>query len=87
MISDITKFKEILDGRVKTLHPKIHASLLYDRKNTKHIETFKNLKFPSIDYVIVNLYPFDQTINKKVKSINFGDKTHKPILAVRICLL
>ena len=62
LVSDLTKFKEILDGRVKTLHPKIHASILHDRKNKYHIHTFKELNFPIIDFVIVNLYPFEKLI-------------------------
>ena len=66
-ISSLTKFKEILDGRVKTLHPKIHASLLFNRKNSQHLATFKKLNFPVIDYVIVNLYPFEKTIKKTAK--------------------
>ena len=61
LVSDLTNFKEILDGRVKTLHPKIHASLLYDRTNPSHIKTFNKLDFPSIDFVIINLYPFKET--------------------------
>ena len=48
-ISSITKFPEILDGRVKTLHPKIHSSLLFNREKTNHIKTFENLNFPKID--------------------------------------
>tara|TARA_Y100000590_G_scaffold457263_1_gene609537 strand:- start:433 stop:1950 length:1518 start_codon:yes stop_codon:yes gene_type:complete len=63
-ISNITKFKEILDGRVKTLHPKIHASILFKRKNKKQSSFFKKLKVPEINFVIVNLYPF----NKFIKS-------------------
>ena len=54
------QFNEILDGRVKTLHPKIHASILHDRKNKHHINSFKKLNFPIIDFVIVNLYPFEK---------------------------
>ena len=64
-ISSHTGFKEILDGRVKTLHPNIHASLLYDRNNKSHSKIFKKLNFPKIDFVIVNLYPFKNFINKK----------------------
>src|SRR5210317_1075289 len=45
-ISNLTKFKEILDGRVKTLNPKLHASILYKRKNPKHEKVFKKLNFP-----------------------------------------
>ena len=63
-VSDFTKFEEILDGRVKTLHPLIHASLLFDRNNKKHINKFKNLHFPIIDFVIVNLYPFEERVKK-----------------------
>ena len=66
-VSSLTKFKEILDGRIKTLHPKIHASLLYKRSNKEHIKIFKSLSFPIIDYVIVNLYPFQKN-DKKNKS-------------------
>ena len=62
LVSDLTKFKEILDGRVKTLNPKIHASILHDRKNKYHVNTFKKLNFPIIDFVIVNLYPFKKVI-------------------------
>ena len=68
-VSNLTKFKEILDGRVKTIHPKIHASLLYKRSDKKHIKSFSKLNFPSINFVIVNLYPFEKTI-KSLKSDN-----------------
>jgi AICAR transformylase/IMP cyclohydrolase PurH (only IMP cyclohydrolase domain in Aful) len=68
-VSNLTKFKEILDGRVKTIHPKIHASLLYKRSDKKHIKSFSNLNFPSINFVIVNLYPFKKTI-KSLKNNN-----------------
>ena len=67
-VSNLTKFKEILDGRVKTLHHKIHASLLYDRENKSHVQTFKKLNFPDINFVIINLYPFQEII-KKTKNI------------------
>ena len=66
-VESLTKFKEILDGRVKTLHPKIFASLLFKRNNKQHIKTFDNLDFPKIDFVIINLYPFKKTISKKSK--------------------
>ena len=66
-VESLTKFKEILDGRVKTLHPKIFASLLFKRNDTHHIKTFDNLGFPKIDFVIINLYPFEKTISKKSK--------------------
>ena len=63
-VSNVTKFKEILDGRVKTLHPNIHASLLFDRKINRHVKSFNKLKFPVIDFLIVNLYPFEKIIKK-----------------------
>ena len=63
-VSNVTKFKEILDGRVKTLHPNIHASLLFNRKKNRHIKSFNKLKFPVIDFLIVNLYPFEKIIKK-----------------------
>ena len=65
LISDLTKFKEILDGRVKTLHPKIYASLLHNRKIKSHLKTFNQMNFPTIDFVIVNLYPFEKIIKTK----------------------
>ena len=64
-ISNLTKFKEILDGRVKTLNPKIHASILYKRNNPEHEKVFKKLNFPIIDFVIVNFYPFSKISNNK----------------------
>ena len=66
-VESLTGFKEILDGRVKTLHPKIYASLLFKRENKQHVKTFDNLRFPKIDFVIINLYPFEKTINQKSK--------------------
>ena len=79
-ISDLTKFKEILNGRVKTLHPKIHASLLFDRNNQKHVSTFDSLNFPKIDFVISNLYPFEKFVNGKdndkiIEMIDIGGPT------------
>jgi phosphoribosylaminoimidazolecarboxamide formyltransferase/IMP cyclohydrolase len=76
-ISNLTKFKEILDGRVKTLNPKIHASLLFKRNNSNHKKTFEALNFPKIDFVIVNFYPFTKTSNtnnsaEKIEMIDIG---------------
>ena len=65
-ISSLTKFKEILDGRVKTLNPKLHASILFKRNNPEHQKTFNKLKFPIIDFVIVNFYPFTKISNKRI---------------------
>ena len=66
-ISDYTGFKEMLDGRVKTLHPKIHAGILNIRKNKKHRNDLKKRNIPNIDLVIVDLYPFEQKLNKNIK--------------------
>ncbi len=63
-ISDITGYPECLDGRVKTLHPRIHGGLLAIRNNQEHMDTLKKLDINTIDLVIVNLYPFRQTIQK-----------------------
>ncbi|MDC1054720.1 bifunctional phosphoribosylaminoimidazolecarboxamide formyltransferase/IMP cyclohydrolase [Alphaproteobacteria bacterium] len=76
-ISNLTKFKEILDGRVKTLNPKLHASILYKRNDPKHEKTFRKLNFPIIDFVIVNFYPFTKISNKespekKIEMIDIG---------------
>ena len=76
-ISNLTKFEEILDGRVKTLNPKLHASILYKRKNPEHEKVFKKLNFPIIDFVIVNFYPFTKILNKensdkKIEMIDIG---------------
>ena len=65
-ISNLTKFKEILNGRVKTLNPKLHASVLYKRNNPEHEKVFKKLNFPIIDFVIVNFYPFSKISNKEI---------------------
>lgn len=64
-ISDYTHFPEMLDGRVKTLHPKVHAGLLAVRNNIEHRKQMKKMGFDYIDLVAVNLYPFEQTISKK----------------------
>ena len=61
-ISDYTGFPEMLDGRVKTLHPMVHGGLLYLRENTDHVATTKEHGINSIDLVVVNLYPFEQTV-------------------------
>ena len=61
-ISSVTNFPECLDGRVKTLHPSIHAGILAIRGNTEHMKQLSELGIDTIDMVIVNLYPFKQTI-------------------------
>ncbi len=63
-ISDFTNFDEMLDGRVKTLHPKIHAGILFNRKKSSHISQMKKEGFEQIDLIIVNFYPFKETLKK-----------------------
>src|SRR6185503_3131751 len=63
-LSAYTGFPEMLDGRVKTLHPKIHGGLLYVRENAAHEEQVKAHGIQPIDLVVVNLYPFEQTVAK-----------------------
>ena len=63
-ISKLTKFKEMFDGRVKTLNPLIYSSLLYLRDNKQHEKQFQSLKIPQIDIVVVNLYPFKKYLKK-----------------------
>ena len=64
-ISEITGFPEILDGRVKTLHPKVHGGILARRELPEHMETLKENGIDTIEMVCVNLYPFRQTIAKE----------------------
>jgi phosphoribosylaminoimidazolecarboxamide formyltransferase/IMP cyclohydrolase len=63
-IGEITGFPEILDGRVKTLHPAIYAGLLAKRDKPAHMATLAEHKLPEIDLVVCNLYPFEQTVAK-----------------------
>ena len=81
-VSDITGFPECLDGRVKTLHPKIHAGILAMRSNEDHMTQIKELGVTPIDIVVVNLYPFKQTISKPdvtledaIENIDIGGPT------------
>ncbi|MEG2188812.1 MAG: bifunctional phosphoribosylaminoimidazolecarboxamide formyltransferase/IMP cyclohydrolase, partial [Christensenella sp.] len=81
-VSDITGFPECLDGRVKTLHPKIHAGILAMRENAEHMKQLKELGVETIDVVAVNLYPFKQTIAKDgvtladaIENIDIGGPT------------
>ncbi|MHB1627584.1 MAG: bifunctional phosphoribosylaminoimidazolecarboxamide formyltransferase/IMP cyclohydrolase [Bacilli bacterium] len=62
--ADVTEFPEMMDGRVKTLHPKIHGGLLALRDNAEHMRVAQEHGIGMIDYVVVNLYPFAQTIAK-----------------------
>ena len=81
-VSDYTGFPEMLDGRVKTLHPKVHGGILGIRGNTEHAATMAKHGIPTIDLVVVNLYPFAQTIAKKdctlsdaIENIDIGGPT------------
>ena len=81
-ISDITGFPECLDGRVKTLHPAVHGGLLAIRNNPEHMKQIKELGIEPIDIVIINLYPFKQTILKghieleeAIENIDIGGPT------------
>ena len=77
-VSEYTGFEEMLDGRVKTLHPKIHSGILFQRNKKKHIKQMQKKQFEPIDLVIVNFYPFETTIkntsNKKkiIENIDIG---------------
>ncbi|MFM5893019.1 MAG: bifunctional phosphoribosylaminoimidazolecarboxamide formyltransferase/IMP cyclohydrolase, partial [Novosphingobium sp.] len=63
-ISDLTGFPEMMDGRVKTLHPKVHGGLLAVRDNPEHAAAMAEHAIGAIDLVVVNLYPFVQTVMK-----------------------
>jgi phosphoribosylaminoimidazolecarboxamide formyltransferase / IMP cyclohydrolase len=63
-ISELTGFPEMLDGRVKTLHPKVHGGILHRRADPKHVETVATHSIPPIDMVVVNLYAFEKTAAK-----------------------
>jgi phosphoribosylaminoimidazolecarboxamide formyltransferase / IMP cyclohydrolase len=80
-VSEYTNSPEILDGRVKTLHPKIHAGILSKRNNKSHKNDLNNYNFEEIDLVIVNFYPFEKTLeqtnnhSKIIENIDIGGPT------------
>jgi len=81
-VSDITGFPEILDGRVKTLHPAIHAGILANRNNADHMAQLALFNIEPIDLVVVNLYPFKETVldenatmGDAVENIDIGGPT------------
>ena len=81
-VSEVTGFPEMLDGRVKTLHPIIHAGILAKRDDKKHKDTLKKHNISHIDIVVCNLYPFEQTIQKPkvgieevIENIDIGGPT------------
>src|SRR2546423_4732839 len=63
-VSDLTGFPEMMDGRVKTLHPKVHGGLLAIRDNAEHAKAMKEHGIAPIDLLVVNLYPFEATVDK-----------------------
>lgn len=81
-VSDVTSFPEMLDGRVKTLHPIIHAGILAKRDNKRHMDVLKKHKIGTIDLLVCNLYPFEKTIQKQnvgmdevIENIDIGGPT------------
>ncbi len=80
-ISEFTNSPEILDGRVKTLHPKIYAGILNKRENKSHQKDLIKYKFKNIDLIIVNFYPFEETVKntsnqkKIIENIDIGGPT------------
>jgi len=81
-VSDYTGFPEMLDGRVKTLHPKIHAGILAQKELPAHMIAMEKMSLPTIELVVVNLYPFSQTVAKAncsledaIENIDIGGPT------------
>lgn len=81
-VSDFTGFPEMLDGRVKTLHPKVHAGILAQRHNPEHMKTMASHHLKVIDMVVVNLYAFEKTVAREdctleeaVENIDIGGPT------------
>ncbi|MCL2063107.1 MAG: bifunctional phosphoribosylaminoimidazolecarboxamide formyltransferase/IMP cyclohydrolase [Candidatus Cloacimonetes bacterium] len=75
-VSDITGFPEILEGRVKTLHPKIHGGLLFLRENEEHLRQINEHFIIGIDLLVVNLYPFEETVRKHILDIQEKKSNH-----------
>lgn len=80
-VEDLTQHPEFLDGRVKTLHPKVYGGILADRSNPQHMYELKSLEIPPIDLVVCNLYPFEETISSShihkeaIENIDIGGPT------------
>ena len=96
-VADYTGFPEMLDGRVKTLHPKVHGGILARRDFPEHIAALEQHGIPTIDMVVVNLYPFQQTVAKTeclledaIENIDIGGptmlrssaKNHKDVVVI-----
>ena len=71
-ISQFTNFNEMLDGRVKTLHPKIHSGILFNRSKKSHLSQMNKRNFKPIDLIIVNFYPFQDVLKKTKINRNRG---------------
>jgi len=97
LVEEVTGFPEMMDGRVKTLHPKIHAAILADRDNPDHMRQLEQQGIKPIDMVVVNLYPFEETtrdpdcaFEQAIEMIDIGGpcllraaaKNHKHVLVV-----
>ncbi|OEU57586.1 MAG: IMP cyclohydrolase, partial [Desulfuromonadales bacterium C00003096] len=81
-VSDLTGFPEMMDGRVKTLHPMVHGGILALRDNAGHMQQMEDHAIPSIDMVVVNLYAFEKTVAKEgvgladaIENIDIGGPT------------
>src|SRR5690625_1968711 len=81
-VETVTGFPEILEGRVKTLHPKVHGGLLAKREEKSHMEALQENDIDPIDMVVVNLYPFKETVTKQgateediIENIDIGGPT------------
>ncbi len=80
-ISELTGFPEILEGRVKTLHPKVHGGILFKRDEPEHVKTLSELRIKPIDMVVVNLYAFSKVVEKgggleeAIENIDIGGPT------------
>lgn len=81
-VSAHTGFPEMLDGRVKTLHPRVHAGVLARRDDAAHMQALRDHGIPTIDLVVVNLYPFEQTVARPgcelaeaIENIDIGGPT------------
>ena len=90
-LSKYTGFEEMLDGRVKTLHPKIHAGILHDRQNKSHRSEMSKQNFPAIDLIVVNFYPFQKVVTNTssakniIENIDIGGPTmEEPLLKILI---
>src|SRR6185312_5030923 len=96
-VADYTCFPEMLDGRVKTLHPKVHGGILARRDLPEHVAALEKHGIPTIDMVVVNLYPFQKTVAKEqcaledaIENIDIGGpamlrssaKNHKDVVVI-----